>query len=141
MINVNKKQLIFIDAVIWAIAGLILLFRAYTWVELLSENQLFIILIASIPLGLIKTRFIFIRLTKKNIKRIYNFAEEKVSIYNFHTLRDKMLIVIMIFLGALLRQSSLPKFILMPVYIGIGVSMIYVCVMYFQSYFSKKTKY
>jgi hypothetical protein len=138
MIKINKKQLFLFDAVIWFIAGLILLLRAYNWIELLSDYQLFIGLIVAIILGFVKTHFIFIKLTKKNIKRINNFTDKMISIYEFHSLKDKILIVIMIFGGSLLRQSSIPKFILMPIYIGIGFSMIYVSYMYLRIYVLSK---
>jgi len=135
MIKINKKQLFLFDAVIWLIASFFLLFRAYNWIDLLSDYQLFIALIIAIILGFIKTYFIFIRITKKNVERINNFTENKISIYEFHSLRDKILIVIMIFGGALLRQSAIPKFFLMPIYVGIGFSMLYVSYLYLRYYY------
>ncbi len=140
MIKVSKKQLFLFDAVIWLIAGFVLLFRAYNWIDLLSDYQLFIALIIAIILGFIKTYFIFIRLTKKNVERINNFIENKISIYEFHSLRDKMLIVIMIFGGILLRQSEIPKYILMPIYVGIGFSMLYVSYLYLSYSYKKNTE-
>jgi len=138
MIKVNKRQLFLLDAIIWSIAALILLSKAYKWKNLLVDYQLLVSLIVAIILGIIKTYFIFIRLTKINIKRINNFTNNKVSIYEFHSLRDKILIVIMIFGGILLRQSKIPKYILMPIYIGIGFSMIYVAYMYIYNFIKNK---
>ncbi|MBN1250764.1 MAG: hypothetical protein JXR51_08155 [Bacteroidales bacterium] len=139
MVKVKHENLILIAAFIWLIAASILLLRAYSWISLLSENQLIISLIISLPLGLLKTYFIFHKLTIKNIVRIESLSDSVSSIFNFHTLKDKILIIVMILTGSLLRQSPIiPKYVLMPIYIGIGISMLYVTCLYFKVYFTKR---
>ncbi len=131
-LKLKRINLILFTGFIWLWAGFLLLHRASTWINLLTENQLIISIIIALILGLIKTYFIFHKLTVRNIKRISNFTEEHVSILKFHVVKDQILIVLMILFGSLLRNTPfIPKFYLMPVYIGIGLAMFYSASRYF----------
>ena len=132
MLNVKNNTLIIIVGLIWLLASFILLFRAYSWIDLLTQNQLIIGTVLALPLAIVKSYFIFHKLTMKNIYRIMNYGDTKISVLNFHILKDKILIVVMIVGGSLLRHSSFtPKSVLMPIYFGIGLAMLYVSYVYF----------
>ncbi|RLD77841.1 MAG: hypothetical protein DRJ10_11265 [Bacteroidetes bacterium] len=131
-LKLKRINLILFTGFIWLWAGFLLLHRAYTWINLLTKNQLIISIIIALALGLIKTYFIFHKLTVRNIQRISNFTEEYISILKFHVIKDQILIVLMILFGSLLRNTPfIPKFYLMPVYIGIGLAMFYSASLYF----------
>jgi len=131
-LKVKKTNLILYTGFIWLWASFALLHRAYTWINLLTENQLIISIFIALALGLIKTYLIFHKLTVRNIQRISNFTEEHVSIFKFHVVKDQVLIVLMILFGSLLRNTPfIPKLYLMPVYIGIGLAMLYSSSLYF----------
>ncbi len=129
--KVKKIYLIFITGLIWLLASFLLLHRAYTWIELLTDKQLLFSVILSIGIAAVKTYLIFHKLTVKNIERVLNFKNESVSILKFHAIKDQILIVLMIVGGSLLRHTpAVPKSILMPVYIGIGLAMSYSSYLY-----------
>ncbi|RLD51231.1 MAG: hypothetical protein DRI94_06600 [Bacteroidetes bacterium] len=142
ILKIKKKHLIFFTGIIWFWAGFLLLHRAYAWVELFSDKQLFLLVIIAISIAVIKIYLIFYKLTVNNINRILRFNEEFISIFKFHAVKDQILIVVMIAGGLLLRHTpSVPKLFLMPVYIGIGIAMFYSSYLYFKFFiknFNKK---
>lgn len=74
----------------------------------------------------------------KNISRILSYKQLKVSMWEFHLRTDKLLIVLMILLGTILRKTSfLPEYYLFPVYLGISIAMFYVWALYLKTYLKK----
>ena len=139
MFKIKIKYLILFTGFIWLFAGFMLLHRAYTWFDLLTKNQLLISVVLAIILAVIKTYFIFHKLTIRNINRILSFKEKIVSIWEFHVLKDKILIVLMISMGSLLRNTPfISKLFLMPIYIGIGLAMFYSASLYLKKTFQIK---
>lgn len=135
MPKVKYNSLILITGIIWLAASYILLRRAYSWMDILTDTQLWIGLFLAIPFALIKSYFIFHKLTTKNIKRIQSFKPSKVSIWDFHIMKDKILIILMIVLGVTLRRTPfIPKFTLFPIYLGIGIAMFYVWALYLKTF-------
>ncbi len=143
MLKIKRINLILVTGFIWLWSGFLLLHRSWTWVHLFTDNQLHLSIVIAVVLGAIKTYLIFHKLTTKNIKRITTYKDELISILKFHLIKDQILIVVMIAGGSLLRHTpAVPKIILMPVYIGIGLSMLYsssLYMLYFiNNYKSKK---
>lgn len=139
MPKVNHKSLLLFTGFIWLIASIILIRRAYSWISIMTDNQLFIGLIIAVILSIIKIYFIFQKLTLKNILRIQSFDQTLVSLWEFHILKDKILILLMIVLGAILRHTPfIPKYTLFPIYLGIGIAMFYVWMLYFRTIFKMK---
>lgn len=136
MPKISKYNLILFTGIIWLTASLILVRRAYSWIDLLSTLELVIGLALAFPFAILKIYFIFRKLTLKNINRILSFKQLKVSIWEFHIKKDKLLIVFMILLGTLLRKTPfLPKYYLFPVYVGISMAMFYAWVLYLKTFF------
>lgn len=139
MPKVKHNTLILLTGFIWLIASYILLRRAYSWVDIMTYTQLWVGAIIAIPFAFIKIYFIFHKLTKKNIKRIQSFKLLSVSIWEFHIMKDKLLIILMIILGSTLRRTPfIPKYTLFPVYLGIGIAMFYVWVLYLKTFLKEK---
>ena len=139
MLKVSRNTLILITGFIWLFACLILFRRAYSWIEDLSDKQLFVGLLTAVLLAIIKTYFIFRNLTLRNINRILHSNQNKLSLWEFHVTKDKILIALMIVLGSSLRNSKLvPEYLLFPVYIGIGIAMFYVWMMYLKSFIKNR---
>ena len=138
-LKIKRINLILFTGFIWLFAGFMLLSRACTWVSLLTDNQLIISVIIAFILAIIKSYFIFHKLTIKNIQRISNFNSQLISIFEFHVLKDKILIVLMIFFGSLLRNTPfIPKYFLMPIYLGIGIAMLYSSFLYVKFFTKEK---
>ncbi|NPD45713.1 hypothetical protein [Lentimicrobium sp. S6] len=133
MLKVKPNHLIFLTGLLWLVASYILLSRAYSWAIDLESTYLLIGIILGLVLGFVKSKLIFIKLTNKNIERI-NAFENKVSLWEFHLNKDKLLIVLMIGIGIVLRQSFIPKWVLMPIYLGIGLAMFLVFLLYMRTF-------
>ncbi len=139
MPRVKPNNLILITGFIWLIASYILLRRAYSWVDILTNTQLWIGIIITIPFAFIKIYFIFHKLTVKNIKRLQSFKQTSISIWEFHLMKDKLLIILMIILGSTLRRTPfIPKYTLFPIYLGIGIAMFYVWALYLKTFLKEK---
>ena len=133
MLKVKPNHLIFLTGLLWLVASYILLSRAYSWAIDLESSYLFIGIILGLVLGFIKSKLIFIKLTNKNMERIIAF-KQKVSLWEFHLNKDKLLIVLMIGIGIVIRQSFIPKWVLMPIYLGIGLAMFLVFLLYMRTF-------
>ncbi len=126
-----------ITGLIWLWASFVLLFKSYNWSKLFEEKEFFVTIIIGIFIAITKTLLIFKKLNIKNIKIISNFKEEFVSIFKFHLPKDQILIVLMIAGGSFLRKSEfVPKLYLFPVYLGIGLAMLYSAFLYLKFYIS-----
>lgn len=142
MPKVKHNNLLLLTGFIWLIASYILLRRAYSWVDIITNTQLWIGTLVAIPFSFIKIYFIFHKLTTKNIKRIQSFKQSSVSIWEFHVMKDKLLIILMIVLGTTLRHTSfIPKYTLFPIYLGIGIAMFYVWALYLKTFLKEKNNF
>ena len=81
----------------------------------------------------------FLKIVDKNVNRILPMEREK-SIFSFIPWKSYITVVFMIALGALLRQSSIPKHYLAVVYISIGLALILSSVRYFRIYFTERQR-
>ena len=139
MFKVKKIVLVFITGVIWIIVGLMLINRALSWLPNFTVTQAIISVIAGFILAFVKTKFIFIKATHENIHRIMNMKNNKVSVLAFHSLKFYILIVLMIGFGTLLRNLEfIPKYSIFPIYLGVGIAMIYASVIYYIYFFRNK---
>ena len=139
MLKVKANTLILIAGIIWLTASIILSARAISWIELITCTQLVLGTITAIILSVIKIYLIFQKITLNNINRIQSFPQINISIWEFHKIKDKLLIVLMIIIGIGLRSAPfIPKYVLFPIYLGIGLAMLYCAILYFKCFFNKK---
>lgn len=139
MFKVKKIILVLITGVLWTLVGLMLIKRALSWFPEFTLSQLILTLTAGLILAFVKTRLIFIKATHENIHRIMNMNFDKVSVFAFHSLKFYILILLMIGFGTLLRNLEfIPKYAIFPVYLGVGVAMIYGSILYYKYFFKNK---
>jgi hypothetical protein len=123
MLKVHKHALIFTAGILWSGVGILLNIFAKKWFHLLTKNETIIAIVGGIILGIAISYFGFKNLAQKNIDRIDKYPT-KVSIFKFQRTRMYFLIVFMIGLGIFMRKTSfVPKCILTPMYIGIGLAL------------------
>jgi len=135
MPKVKPNILILLTGFIWLYACIMLIKRALSWESLMTDTQLYWGLIIAITFAIIKIYFIFRKLTLKNIKRIQSIRQSKISIWEFHITKDKLLIILMIVFGSTLRHTpTIPKYVLFPIYLGIGIAMFYVWILYLKTF-------
>ena len=97
-----------------------------------SERNVFWMVFIALVIGFLKGQFIFSKLARKNIRRIYELSphKEKICVFAFQAAFSYILIVGMITLGILLRLSPIPREYLAIVYLAIGVGLLYASVQY-----------
>jgi hypothetical protein len=120
---VNKDKLLLVSGLMWTGVGIMLIIFALRWFSVLSINEIIIVTIGGILLGIAILYFGFRHLAQKNIVRICAY-NGKVSIWWFQKVQTYFLIIFMISLGIFLRKSGiLPKVLLSPMYMGIGFAL------------------
>lgn len=123
MPKVNKNILILLSGIMWSGVGIFLLRLASRWFAELSTNETIFAVMAGILLGSTIAYFGFIGLANKNIDRI-NQYQGKVCIWAFQKWTTYFLIAFMMSMGIFMRNIPyIPKFLLSPMYIGIGFAL------------------
>jgi len=120
---VDKRLLIILSGVIWSAVGIMLCKLAYGWLNTEYIKFQPWPALAGICLALMIHYFGFLKLVNRNISRILS-KEGKVCIFGFQPWKSYIIILIMISMGAILRQSPMPKTYLSIVYIGFGGAML-----------------
>lgn len=106
----------------WIGVGVMLIIFASEWLYDATDQPLWLIVLM-IFTGLVLASLIyffgFSKIVKKNIKRIIS-KPEKFCIFAFISWSSYLIILVMVALGILLRNSPIPKHFLAAIYIGIG---------------------
>ncbi len=118
---VNKRILLLISGMLWSGAGLFLVISAFTrWSGVLERNQLILVAIIGLVLGLLISLFGFSKIVRKNIGRICQYPDQ-ACVFAFQEWKSYLLIAVMITMGIMLRHLSfLDAWMLTVVYIAIG---------------------
>jgi len=89
-------------------------------------------------MGTIISFFGFSKLAKKNANRIMEYPE-KVCIFAFQRWQMYILVVIMMSMGFFMRTTNfIPKYILAPVYVGIGLALFVSSFVYYKKLLIKR---
>lgn len=130
---VNRKWLIVISGLMWSGVGIFLNIIVYNWLKSFNNNQILISIIIGIFLGLVIARFGFRRFANTNINRIFAYPKE-ACVFAFQEWQSYILIIVMMSMGIFLRTTELiPKFILAPIYIGIGTALFLASFKYYRN--------
>jgi len=120
---VNRKWLIIISGLIWSGVGIFLNILAIDWFKSFNNMQIFISGIIGLLAGWSIARFGFGNIANKNVNRILAYPKH-ACVFAFQEWKSYILIAIMMTLGIFLRTAGLiPKYILAPMYIGIGTAL------------------
>ena len=121
--GVNNKILIAISTIMWSAVGIMLNYFAVCWFNLLSNFEIIIVIVSGIFLGFIIAIKGFRKIARKNIYRIKNLPE-KACIFAFQSWESYLLIIVMLSMGIFLRKTDyVPRLLLAPVYIGLGLAL------------------
>jgi hypothetical protein len=128
----DREVLVLLAGLAWTAVGLLLMAGAVYWLTLLERGILPVVAVGVIA-GLIIYRFGFAILAEGNLMRIYSQAPEKkkVCVFAFQNTRSYFIVMIMMALGYILRQSSLPRSILASIYIAIGLALFLASIKYY----------
>ncbi len=136
--SVSKKCLILISGIMWSGVGVLLNWIAFKWLSAFEQWQIIFTYSLGLLMGLIIASFGFSKLAKKNSDRIMGYPE-KVCIFAFQRWQMYILIVIMMSMGFFMRTTTfIPKYLLAPVYVAIGLALFISSFVYYKSLFTKK---
>ncbi|MFZ1682670.1 MAG: hypothetical protein WAU88_00935 [Candidatus Zixiibacteriota bacterium] len=123
---VSRRTLMLSAAFVWGAVGLMLSIRGAFWFES-SQMTVWWMIVLALAIGLVKGRYIFGKLAKRNIQRIRELSpqKEKICIFAFQAMQSYFLIIGMVTLGFLLRWSPLPRELLAVIYLAIGAGLMY----------------
>ncbi len=112
---------LFVAGSIWLLVGILLLSRGTQW--LYGIDKLWII-IPGLVIGTIKALFMLERSAVNNINRIVEGGNGK-CLGGVYSWRTWLLVFVMMAMGCLLRNSSLPKEFLGLFYVSIGWGLLF----------------
>jgi hypothetical protein len=129
----KRKVLVTLAGLVWTAVGMVLIAMAFGWLFKIHAGLLLSLVIGLIG-GAIIYRFGFSKIAARNLTRIYAQApgKEKVCIFAFQDKRSYLIVTIMITMGYSLRHSPLPKIYLAPMYMAIGLALVFSSVHYYQ---------
>ncbi len=122
--SVPLKYLMIIAGIVWSIAGSILLFKSYKFMNFEVKNFLIYLSISAI-VGLLFFYFLFSKISKRHIDRMKSFKNERYSIFSFFNLRSYILMFGMISMGIIIRKLQLVQNqTLAYVYLTMGIPLL-----------------
>ena len=131
---VHKNVLLIVSGLLWTGVGILLNFLASRW---LSDYGIWTdieIILVGIVAALVIAVFGFSKIAEKNINRILGY-KKKVCLFAFQEWKSYILIAFMMTMGIYMRTTGLiPKFLLAPMYIGIGLALFLTSFLYYQSF-------
>jgi hypothetical protein len=131
--TVNRKWLLVISGLMWSGVGIFLNILAFGWLNSLNNTQIILSILIGIMIGLVIARFGFGNIAKKNVNRILAYPKQ-ACLFAFQEWKSYILIAVMMSSGILLRTTELiPKFILTPMYIGIGTALFLASFKYYRN--------
>jgi len=116
---VSRHWLFALAGIMWTGVGIMLLWRAWTWLSVMSIPWIAGILAAGAVIAFSFYYFMFTNTVAKNIRRLCGLPDP-VSLLAFNSPKGYILIIFMIGLGIALRHSPLDRRILAVVYVGMG---------------------
>src|SRR4030042_6284910 len=129
--GVSKTALLLIAGIIWIGIGIMLHLLSNSWLRNEALNRIILAYFIGFVCALIIHHFGFLRLVDRNLRRILQMEGRRCA-FSFIPWKSYVLIIIMIFIGFLLRHSIMPKLYLAILYIGIGTALILSSVRYFR---------
>ena len=120
----SKFYLILTSGIVWLSVGIFLFYRRLGWVIEFPLSQFLIIIGIGFLIGILKNKYMITKFAKDNIIRINNYENDRLCFWAFQKWTSYLMIILMIGLGIFLRlYSGVPKYILSPIYMGIGLAL------------------
>jgi hypothetical protein len=129
---IDKKYLLLFSGLMWMGVGIMLISFVSQWLK--NDSHLFPFLIYGFAAAMVIHHFGFLRLAKKNIKRILSL-EGKPCAFSFMTWKSYLLVMFMVAFGITLRHSLIPKNYLSVLYLGIGLALFLSSIRYLRIFF------
>lgn len=130
--SVKKIWLQLASGFLWTAVGIMLILFAFRWLTDDNLTMIFPLVLIGGLLGLLIHHFGFSKVAYKNIQRIDGYKHPRVCLFAFQEWKSYLLALFMISLGIYLRTySSMPKSILVIIYMGIGTGLLLSSMLYY----------
>ncbi|OGC96156.1 MAG: hypothetical protein A2W25_07060 [candidate division Zixibacteria bacterium RBG_16_53_22] len=132
--EVRREALILLAGTVWSAVGVALVIVAMGWILTIRQSRVIPVGVG-IAAGVAIHRFGFSRLAAVNLGRIraQSPGKEKVCLFAFQNWRSYLMIVVMMTMGYALRHSPVPKIYLSPIYLAIGLALLFSSFRYYQA--------
>ena len=136
---VNKQVLLFLAGMMWLGVGIMLLYLSFSWLDESHAPGSFLFAGIGVMVALVVHHFGFLKIVDKNLGRILPMEGTK-CVFAFMTWKSYIIVAIMVAMGALLRQSLIPKPYLSIIYIGIGLALLLSSIRYLRVLLSQTSR-
>ncbi|MFH2035071.1 MAG: hypothetical protein ABIJ45_01610 [Candidatus Zixiibacteriota bacterium] len=121
--SAKRKTLTILAGILWSGVGLTMLTAAAYWI--LHGSYSWLLILGAVVLGFLKYKFMFSKVVRKNINRIYSFApgKDKVCVFAFQNKKSYYLMLFMMLMGHFLRQFPLPPELKVFIYLTVGTAL------------------
>jgi hypothetical protein len=116
---VTKSWLIALAGLVWTGVGVMLCRLAFNWLAIINRGVATTFGLFGIVMALAAYHFGFSKIAQKNIRRLC-LLTDRTCVFAFQTWRGYLIIGFMIILGAILRNSPIPKQYMAIIYTTIG---------------------
>jgi len=118
-----KRGLLFLAAVVWTFAGVILLFKGFIYFRQCKEYAIMKVFVSGV-FGALFYLFLFSKISSKHIKRIFQHKSEKPCIFAFFNIKSYVLMSIMITGGIMIKKYEVLSPEYLPVlYVSMGIPL------------------
>ncbi len=134
--GVNRRTHLLMTAVLWTVIGLLLLTKGAFRLSQLNDWQPLIIVLAVLA-GSLKAYLILDKSARKGIDRIVSF-KEGTCLGAVYSVKTWILVLCMMGMGVILRNSSLPLNLLCFLYLTIGWALLLSSRLAWRAWFKKQ---
>lgn len=118
----NRRQQMFLAALMWSAVGIFLFGRGVLNILVLDDSLKYLWVAIALFVGLVKAKMVLEKTAGKIVERIFQRSEGS-CLFGFLSVRSWVLIALMIAMGRLLRASPLSRSLVWSVYVAIGAAL------------------
>ncbi len=133
--RVPRRWLFLLAGLIWTGVGTLLCLRALGWYTLFPPSLEYPMEGTGVVLAVAGYTFGFSKISHRNITRIHGLPE-RVCLFAFTAWRGYIMIALMVTLGLLLRNSSIPKQYLALPYLTMGGTLLLGSIPFYRTFFT-----
>lgn len=126
----SKRWLLIIAGCMWSAVGIMLMTYAIVWLTRELSISSILLGLLGVALSAAMFRFIFKKVASKNVNRILSL-DDKACLFSFQPWTSYLIIVFMMTLGIILKNSAIPKPYLAVVYMTIGSALFQASITYY----------
>jgi len=132
---VPNHWLFLLAGFLWTGVGTFLCIRAFLWLETLHDLSAALFGASGAVIAVAGKRFVFANVARKNVGRIFRLPQ-RACFFAFTAWRGYAMIAVMIILGITLRNTSIPKQYLAPLYIAMGGALVLSSLVFYKSFWA-----